>query len=126
MFWSKKKDRHHAPQVTDASFNDFMAEVSGPVLIDFYAEWCGPCKILSPFLDELSEEYQGKAHVIKVNVDINPALVQHFKIKSMPTLLLISEGKVAERLASNLQGLHYPLYRCRKSIAAVVFVGNPG
>ncbi len=97
MFWRKKKPKYHAPQITDANFNELVAKSEVPVLLDFYASWCGPCKILGPFIDELAEEYEGKALVAKVNVDANPNLVQHFKIKSMPTILFISDNKVAER-----------------------------
>jgi len=97
MFWKKKKPKFQAPQVTDANFNELVSESKVPVLLDFFATWCGPCKILGPFIDEMAEEYEGRALVAKVNVDANPGLVQHFKIKSMPTILFISEGKIAER-----------------------------
>ena len=97
MFWKKKKPKFHAPQITDANFNELVGKSKQPVLLDFFASWCGPCKILGPFIDEMAEEYQGKALVAKVNVDANPALTQHFKVKSMPTIIFISGGKVVER-----------------------------
>lgn len=97
MFWRKKKPKFYAPQVTDANFNSLVAESETPVLLDFFASWCGPCKVLGPFIDEIADEYQGKALVAKINVDANPALVKHFKIKSMPTILFVNKGKVVER-----------------------------
>jgi len=97
MFWKKKQPKFQAPQVTDATFNEIVGKSEVPVLLDFFATWCGPCKILGPFIDEMAEDYEGRAVVAKVNVDANPALVQHFKIKSMPTILFISQGQVAER-----------------------------
>jgi len=99
MFWSKKKEKYQAQQLMDATFNEAIEQATGPILLDFYASWCGPCKILGPFIDELAEDYQDRALIAKVNVDQNPQLVQHFKVKSMPTLILISEGKVAERFS---------------------------
>lgn len=97
MFWRKKKPKFHAPQITDANFDELVAKSEQPVVLDFFASWCGPCKILGPFIDEMAEDYEGRALVAKVDVDANPSLVQHFKIKSMPTILYISQGKVVER-----------------------------
>ena len=68
-----------------------------PVLLDFYASWCGPCKVLGPVIDELAKEYEGKALVAKVNTEVNPMLSQHFKIRSIPTMIFIHKGKVVER-----------------------------
>lgn len=97
MFWRKKKPKFHASQVTDANFNELVTDAKAPVVLDFFASWCGPCKILGPFIDEMAEEYEGRALVAKVDVDANPSLVQHFKIKSMPTILYIHKGQVVER-----------------------------
>lgn len=96
MFW-KKKEKHYAPQVTDANFNELVTNSKLPVLIDFYADWCGPCKVLGPIIDELSLEYEGKALVAKVNTEINPLLSQHFKIKSIPTLMIFHQGQFREK-----------------------------
>jgi len=96
MFW-KKKPKYQTPHLTDDNFNDTLKETKGPVLIDFYASWCPPCKILGPFIDELAQEYDGKALVAKVDTETNPQLSQYFKIKSLPTIIFISEGKVVER-----------------------------
>ncbi len=96
MFW-KKKEKHHAPQVTDHTFNDLVTNSELPVLIDFYADWCGPCKVLGPIIDELSLEYQGRAYVAKVNTQTNPQLSSHFKIKSIPTLMIFHQGQFREK-----------------------------
>lgn len=96
MFW-KKKPKYQTPQVTDQNFNELVAESDVPVLLDFYANWCGPCKIIGPIIDELAEEYEGKALVAKVNTEVNPQLSQYFKIKSIPTLMVINKGTMVER-----------------------------
>ncbi len=96
MFWNKKAE-FHATQVTDDNFNELVTKSNIPVLLDFYAEWCGPCKVLGPIIDELAEEYEGKALVAKVNTEINPKLSQHFKIKSIPTMMLVNKGNIHER-----------------------------
>jgi thioredoxin 1 len=96
MFW-RKKPKFKTTQITDQNFNELVVQSEIPVLLDFYADWCGPCRIVGPIIDELAEEYQGKALVAKVNTEINPALSQHFKIKSIPTLLFIHQGELVER-----------------------------
>jgi len=96
MFW-KKKPKFHAPQITDATFNELVQQSTIPVLLDFYADWCGPCKMVGPIIDELAEEYQGRALVAKVNTEHNPQLSQFFKIKSIPTLMIIHQGQLHER-----------------------------
>ena len=80
MFW-KKKPKYPTTQVTDSNFNDLVTKSEIPVLLDFYADWCGPCKILGPIIDELAEEFDGRALVAKVNTELNPNLSRHFKIK---------------------------------------------
>jgi len=96
MFW-KKKPKYPTTQITDSNFNELVAQSEVPVLLDFYADWCGPCKILGPFIDELAEEYEGRALVAKVNTETNPMLSQYFKIKSIPTIMFINNGKVVEQ-----------------------------
>ena len=96
MFW-KKKPKYKTVQVTDSSFDDLVTKAKMPVLLDFYADWCGPCKVLGPIIDELAEEYYGKALVAKVNTQFNPALSNHFKIKSIPTLMVFNKGHFQER-----------------------------
>ncbi len=96
MFW-KKKPKFVVPELTDATFNEAVVNSEVPVLVDFYADWCGPCKVLLPIIGELAEEYDGKALVVKVNTQHNPALSQHFKIKSIPTLMVFNKGNFQER-----------------------------
>ena len=96
MFW-KKKPKYPTTQITDANFKSYVRNSKVPVLIDFYADWCGPCKVLGPIIDELAEEYEGRALVAKVNTQVNPGLSQHFKIRSIPTMLLFHNKKLQER-----------------------------
>jgi len=96
MFW-KKKPAFVVPELTDATFNEAVVNATVPVLVDFYADWCGPCKVLAPIIGELAKEYDGKALVVKVNTQHNPALSQHFKIKSIPTLMVFNKGNFQER-----------------------------
>ena len=98
MFWKKNKTpKYQAPQITDATFNDMVLEAKTPVLLDFYADWCGPCKVMGPLINELAQAYEGKALVAKINTEQNPKLSAHFKIKSIPTIIVINEGEMVER-----------------------------
>ena len=81
--------------VTDANFEDEVIKSSEPVVVDFFAEWCGPCKAMAPALDQVAQEMAGKVKVVKVDVDQNPAITQRFRIQAMPTLLVFKDGKVA-------------------------------
>jgi thioredoxin 1 len=96
MFW-KRKPKYETTQVTDANFNELVMQSEVPVLLDFYAAWCGPCKIIGPIIDELAEEYEGRALVAKVNTEVNPGLSEYFKIKSIPTIMFINKGRLVER-----------------------------
>lgn len=96
MFW-KRKPKYQAPQITDANFNEIVINSEVPVLLDFYADWCGPCKVIGPIINELAQEYESRALVAKVHTERNPLLSQHFKIKSIPTLLFINKGQLVER-----------------------------
>lgn len=78
-------------QIKTSEFDDTISK--GYVLVDFYADWCGPCKMLSPILDELSGDYQGKVAFVKVNVDDEEALAQRFQIMSIPTVKLFKDGQ---------------------------------
>jgi thioredoxin 1 len=80
--------------VTDASFEDEVLKASGPVLVDFWAQWCGPCKMIAPVLDELAEEYAGKLQICKLDVDANPATAPKYNVKGIPTLIIFKNGNV--------------------------------
>ena len=81
-------------KVTDQSFQQDVLNAPGPVLVDFWAEWCGPCKVIAPLLDEAARQYQGKLTIAKLNADENPMTPQRLGVRSLPTLLLIKNGKV--------------------------------
>ena len=81
-------------QISDATFEEDVVKARRPVLIDFWAEWCGPCKAIAPMLNELAEEYRDKVTIVKLNVDENPKISQRFNVRSIPTLILFKNGQV--------------------------------
>lgn len=81
--------------VTDASFDSEVIKSSEPVVVDFFAEWCGPCKAMAPALDQVAQEMAGKVKVVKIDVDQNPEITQKYRIQAMPTLMVFKDGKVA-------------------------------
>jgi thioredoxin 1 len=83
-------------EITDANFEEIIASEK-PVLVDFWAEWCGPCKMIGPVVEELASEYEGKAVVGKVDVDNNPAVSAKFGIRTIPTLLVFKGGEVVDK-----------------------------
>jgi len=80
--------------VTDDSFDTEVLEADSPVLVDYWADWCGPCKMIAPILDEIAGEYDGKLKVAKLNIDENPATPPKFGIRGIPTLMIFKEGNV--------------------------------
>lgn len=88
--------------VTDNSFQQEVIDYELPVLVDFWAEWCGPCRAVAPILDKLAEEYAGKVRIAKVNVDENPGLSQYFQIMSIPTMMMFKQQTVVFNQAGAL------------------------
>ena len=88
----------NALAVTDANFESEVLTGDTPVVVDFWAAWCGPCKLIAPVLDELAAEYDGKIKVTKLNVDENPSTSMKFQVRSIPTLLFFKDGKVVDQV----------------------------
>ena len=81
--------------VSDDSFEKDVLKASGPVLVDFWAEWCGPCKMIAPALEEIAEELSGRLTVAKVNIDDNPMTPQKYGVRGIPTMMMFKDGQVA-------------------------------
>ena len=82
-------------QISDASFEQDVLKASGPVLVDFWAEWCGPCKMIAPVLEELAQEYDGKLTIAKLNIDSNIETAPKYGVRGIPTLIIFKDGEVA-------------------------------
>ncbi|MEL6938703.1 MAG: thioredoxin [Cyanobacteria bacterium J06598_1] len=82
-----------ASQVTDSTFKQEVLENETPVLVDFWAPWCGPCRMVAPVVDEISEQYDGQVKVVKVNTDENPSVASQYGIRSIPTLMIFKGGQ---------------------------------
>lgn len=81
--------------ITDASFEDEVIKSDTPVLVDFWAEWCGPCRMVTPVLEALSQEFEGKIKIVKLNIDENPEIPARFGVRSIPTLIIFKDGENA-------------------------------
>ena len=84
--------------LTDSTFHDALAASDVPVLVDFWAPWCGPCRMMGPILDGIASSYAGKLTVVKVNIDENPALVDSYSVQSIPAMCVIAGGTVVKRI----------------------------
>ncbi len=86
-----------ALEITDANFEEVVLKSSQPVLVDFWAEWCGPCRMLGPIIEELSSDYYGKAVIGKVDVDSNQQYAAQFGVRNIPTVLIFKDGELVNR-----------------------------
>ena len=100
MFFKKKKKAITSTiEITEVNFSEYVLQTEKGVLLDFWAPWCGPCKVMGPIIDEVANEIGDKAVIGKVNVDQHPQLSAQFKIKSIPTLVFIKKRKVIEQIS---------------------------
>lgn len=102
-------------QVSDVSFNEDVLTADVPVLIDFWAPWCGPCKAIAPIVEELATEYDGKLKIVKMNVDDNPQTPSKYGVRGIPNLILFKSGEVQQQIVGNV-----PKAQLVKAIDAVV------
>lgn len=86
-----------AVEITDANFEELVVNSDKPVMIDFWAVWCGPCRMVAPIVEEMSSEYEGKAVIGKVDVDSNPNVAMKYGIRNIPTVLFVKNGEVADK-----------------------------
>lgn len=89
-------------EITDSTFNEEVISYKGTVLVDCWAPWCGPCRMVAPILDKLAEEYRGKVKIVKLNTDENPGISSQYGIRSIPTMLIFRNGTQVDRLTGAL------------------------
>ena len=90
---TEKETKQYVSQVTDSSFNEDVLQSDIPVLVDFWAPWCGPCKMVAPVVSEIAQQFKDKVKVVKLNTDENPNTASKYGIRSIPTLMIFKEGK---------------------------------
>jgi thioredoxin 1 len=98
-------------ETNEGNFTDTVLDMKQPVVVDFWAEWCGPCRTLAPVIEGLAEQYAGAARIVKLNVDENPSLAERFRVMAIPTLILFQNGEEKERMIGSSQ---------RESIARMI------
>jgi thioredoxin 1 len=91
-------DSNAVQQIGDSDFDQRVLQAGKPALVDFWAPWCGPCRVIGPIVEEIAPSYEGKAVIAKLNVDDNPNVAQRYGVTSIPTLMMFKEGKLVDRV----------------------------
>ena len=102
-FRKERKMAEAIKEISDDTFDQEVLKADQPVLVDFWAPWCGPCKAITPVLEEISKNYEGKLKIVKCNVDDNPATPSNYGIRAIPTLILFKEGEKKEQIVGMVQ-----------------------